>query len=72
MAEENKNQNQEKNPCESLIEALKQEGVVLTTKDALEAKTSEACNTCFAWGMAAGAVIVAATGFIVKKLNEED
>ena len=64
--------NQEINSCESLIEALKQEGVVLTTKDALEAKTSEACNTCFAWGVAAGALTVAATVFIYKKLNEDD
>ena len=65
--EENKTNN-----CESLIEALKQEGVILTTKDALESKTSEERNTCFAWGVAAGALTVAATVFIYKKLNEED
>ncbi len=69
---ENKTQDKEVNNCESLIEALKQEGVILTTKDALESKTSEACNTCFAWGVAAGALTVAATVFIYKKLNEED
>ena len=64
--------NQEINNCEGLYEALKKEGVILTTKDALEAKTSEACNTCFAWGVAAGAITVATTVFIYKKLNEED